>query len=97
MHESLTSIPDRILDLGLISLKQAVTRSALFHLNNAEADQISILNAAHAGELIIKAIIAHEHPLLLFKNLFDTSLRSLGFQPTIASLLRLSANHCFAP
>jgi hypothetical protein len=30
---------------------------------------MSVLNAAHAGELFIKAIIAREHPLLIFKDL----------------------------
>jgi hypothetical protein len=30
---------------------------------------MSVLNAAHAGELFIKAIIAQEHPLLIFKDL----------------------------
>ena len=29
---------------------------------------MSVLNAAHAGELFIKAVIATEHPLLIFKD-----------------------------
>ena len=32
---------------------------------------MSILNAAHAGELFLKAIIAFEHPLLIFKDLVN--------------------------
>lgn len=30
---------------------------------------MSVLNAAHAGELFLKAIIATEHPLLIFKDI----------------------------
>ncbi len=33
--------------------------------------EISVLNAAHAGELFLKAIIAQEHPLLIFKDIFS--------------------------
>jgi len=32
---------------------------------------MSVLNAAHAGELFLKAIIAKEHPLLIFKDIFN--------------------------
>ncbi|MER8599816.1 hypothetical protein [Mesorhizobium sp. M0955] len=32
---------------------------------------MSVLNAAMAGELFIKAIVAKEHPLLIFRDLFQ--------------------------
>src|SRR5258705_393506 len=32
---------------------------------------MSILNAATAGELFLKAIVAKEHPLLIFRDLFQ--------------------------
>ena len=38
---------------------------------NEHWDFISILNSAHAGELFLKAAIAREHPLLLFKEIYS--------------------------
>ena len=32
---------------------------------------MSIVNAAHAGELFLKAAIARVHPLLIFKDFFN--------------------------
>ncbi len=37
---------------------------------NEHWDFICVLNTAHAGELFLKASIAKEHPLLIFKDLF---------------------------
>ncbi len=69
MHKTLEEIPARILEAAIGSLKQ-VNKHAVFAGPGAEYwDSISILNAATAGELFIKAIIAKEHPLLIFKDL----------------------------
>jgi len=34
-------------------------------------EDMRILNAALAGELFIKVIVANEHPLLIFRDLFQ--------------------------
>jgi len=50
---------------------------------NEHWDVISVLNAAHAGELFLKAIIAKEHPLLIFKDIFnldDNQSEALGLR-----------------
>ncbi|MFH4676217.1 hypothetical protein [Vibrio alginolyticus] len=39
----------------------------------------SVLQAAHAAELIIKAIIAEEHPLLIFSNLPKSNRNDSNF------------------
>lgn len=70
MHDALKDIPDRILDNAIGALMQANTH-AVFHDPGMEhREQMSVLNAALAGELFLKAIIAKEHPLLIFRDLF---------------------------
>jgi hypothetical protein len=71
MNPHLAKIPKRIFDLATGSLAQANMHSVFADPQTMEWDTISVLNAAHAGELFIKAIIAREHPLLLFRDLFE--------------------------
>lgn len=71
MHSALEDIPDRILYVAQAALAQA-NNHAVFDVPGAIGwEQIGVLNAAHAGELFIKAIIAKEHPLLIFCNPFS--------------------------
>ena len=65
MLETLKSIPDDMRELGL---------AALSHANRIEPQtdkwaELSILQVAHAMEILIKARIAEEHPLLVFDKL----------------------------
>lgn len=69
MNEELRGIPDRILVLATGALAQANTHAAFMDPDREHWPQMSVLNAAHAGELFLKAIIATEHPLLIFKDL----------------------------
>lgn len=71
MHEALKHIPDRIVGLAEGSLALA-NMHAVFSAPYTEYwGQLCILSAAHAGELFIKAIIAQEHPLLIFRDFFS--------------------------
>ncbi|MGV1770911.1 hypothetical protein ACQZ6B_12120 [Agrobacterium vitis] len=70
MNELLKEIPDRILDLATGALAQANMHATFADPGNEHWDFMCILNAAHAGELFLKASIAKEHPLLIFKDLF---------------------------
>ncbi|WDI30253.1 hypothetical protein PUV54_09800 [Hyphococcus flavus] len=70
MHESLREIPGRILETGLAALAQANMHAVFCDPGNEHWERISVLNAALAGELVLKAIIAREHPLLIFRDLF---------------------------
>ncbi|HVR56297.1 MAG TPA: hypothetical protein VMT72_05660 [Pseudolabrys sp.] len=67
----LKDIPDRILTLAVGALAQANTHAVFADPGNEHWDFISVTNTAHAGELFLKAIIAKEHPLLIFKDLFN--------------------------
>ncbi len=65
MLETLNSIPVDMRELGL---------AALSHANRIEPQtdkwaELSILQVAHAMEILIKARIAEEHPLLVFDKL----------------------------
>jgi len=69
MNDALQDIPDRILGLATAALAQANMHALFMGPGSEHWPQMSILNTAHAGELFLKAIIASEHPLLIFKDL----------------------------
>jgi hypothetical protein len=71
MEAVLREIPDRILTLALGALSQANMHAVFADPGNEHWDFISVTNAAHAGELFLKAIIAKAHPLLIFKDIFN--------------------------
>ena len=56
-------------ELGLGALAHAIEHAVFAPLENTQWPQLSVLQAAHAAELLIKARIAQEHPLLLFEQL----------------------------
>lgn len=69
MHESLKGISARILALATDALKRANTDAVYFDAGMEHRQLLAPLAAAHAGELVLKALIAKEHPLLLFANI----------------------------
>lgn len=69
MNEALRGIPGRILGLATAALTQANMHAVFMDPGSEHWPQMSILNTAHAGELFLKAMIASEHPLLIFKDL----------------------------
>jgi hypothetical protein len=71
MHESLKEIRTRILNLETDALTRANTDAAYFDPDKQHRISLAPLAAAHAGELLLKALIAKEHPLLLFKNISE--------------------------
>lgn len=70
MHESLKQIPKRILEVAIGALTQANHHAVYYDPGMDHWDHMSVLNASLAGELFLKAIIAKEHPLLIFRDLF---------------------------
>lgn len=87
MNEALRDIPDRILGLATAALTQANTHAVFMDPGSEHWPEMSILNTAHAGELFLKAMIASEHPLLIFKdlvNLDDNRTDELGLQTLLA-------------
>jgi hypothetical protein len=94
MHEDLQQIPDRIVHLARAALTQANTHAVYTDPGNEHWDLMCVLNAAHAGELFLKAIIATEHPLLIFKDIFSLDdNRSDALD--LAALLQKGRTHDF--
>lgn len=58
-----------MLSLGLGALTHANSHAAYIDFDNGKWAELSILQAAHAAEIFIKARIAEEHPLLIFSDL----------------------------
>jgi hypothetical protein len=94
MNKELRQIPDRILGLAVAALSQANTHAVFMDPGNEHWDIMSVLNAAHAGELFLKAIIAKEHPLLIFKDVFNLDNNKSGALD-IAGLLQKGRTHDF--
>ncbi|MCY3820904.1 MAG: hypothetical protein OXH52_16345 [Gammaproteobacteria bacterium] len=64
-------------ELGLGALAHANRHAAYSALENPRWPELSVLQAAHAAELLIRARIAEEHPLLAFEQL-PSSGRAVG-------------------
>ena len=73
MGIELENVSKNILDLGLGALAHANRHAAYQDYVNEKWGELSVLQAAHAAELLVKARIAEEHPLLIFSNLPSVS------------------------
>ncbi|USH02117.1 hypothetical protein K6Q96_14800 [Grimontia kaedaensis] len=69
MNPELKNTYENMLDLGLGALAHANWHANYYSLENHMWSQLSVLQAAHAAEILIKARIAQEHPLLIFEQL----------------------------
>lgn len=69
MNSALEGIWQHMRDLGLGALAHANRHAAYTAIENPRWPELSVLQAAHAAELLIKARIAQEHPLLIFEQL----------------------------
>jgi len=69
MHEQLRDVHKRMVRVGLAALAHANWHA---HFTDYQSDcwpELSVIQAAHAAELLIKARIAQEHPLLIFEKI----------------------------
>ncbi|SIQ20002.1 hypothetical protein SAMN05880590_102540 [Rhizobium sp. RU35A] len=71
MHAIFDEIPYRILENAKCAIAQANMHAIFLDPGNEHWGNVSVLNAAQAGELVMKAAIANVHPLLIFQNVFD--------------------------
>jgi hypothetical protein len=94
VNEELRQISNRILHLAIGALSQANTHAVYMDPGNEHWALMSVLNAAHAGELFIKAIVAKEHPLLIFKDIFTLD-NNRSDALDIAALLQKGRTHEF--
>lgn len=69
MNKALKDIWLHMRDLGLGALTHANRLAAYVNIDNDRWAELSVLQAAHAAEMLLKARIAQEHPLLIFEQL----------------------------
>jgi hypothetical protein len=68
MTPELRDVWENIRDLGLGAMQHALRLSFYATPENPSWSALSVLSAAHSAELLIKARIAQEHPLLIFET-----------------------------
>jgi hypothetical protein len=69
LNPALEGIWEHMRDLGLGALAHANRHAAYYAMENPSWADLAVVQAAHAAELLIKARIAQEHPLLIFEQL----------------------------
>jgi hypothetical protein len=69
MNAETHRLADHMRHLGLTMLGHAVHHSIFVDFENLYYNAIGVLHAAQAAEVILKACIASEHPLLIFAKL----------------------------
>lgn len=87
MNPALRDIWQHMRDLGLGALAHANRHAAYAAMDNPRWPELSVLQAAHAAELLIKARIAEEHPLLIFEKL-PRSTQAVDKQLDLEDLFR---------
>jgi hypothetical protein len=73
VNPALKNVAEHMKALGLGALTHALRLSLYIDYDNASWSDLSVLNAAHAAEILIKARIAAEHPLLIFTQIPKSS------------------------
>ncbi|HTK35590.1 MAG TPA: hypothetical protein VL358_09950 [Caulobacteraceae bacterium] len=69
MDPHLEGVAEHMKGLGLGALAHANWHATTMSMENQWWSELSVLQAAHAGEILIKARIAVEHPLLIFDQM----------------------------
>lgn len=69
MDESLKSVHENMIRLGLGALAHANWHAQYYSHENEMWSELSVIQAAHAAEILIKARISQEHPLLIFEQM----------------------------
>lgn len=60
-------------DFGLSLFGRSLNDATFSELSKPYTHAVAVVTAAHAGEILLKARIAEEHPLLIFKSLPTSS------------------------
>src|SRR5207237_5120886 len=87
VNPALKGIWEHIRDLGLGALAHANRHAAYAAMENPRWPDLSVLQAAHSAELLIKARIAQEHALLIFEQL-PRSTQASGAMLDLGDLFR---------
>lgn len=69
MHQDTREVAEHMRQFGTHTLGRAVYDTTFNEIHRPYAHAIAVIQAGHAAEIIIKARIAQEHPLLIFETL----------------------------
>ena len=69
LNSELSEISHHMFELGTSALAHANWHANYMSFENHMWAELSVLQAAHAAEILIKARIAEEHPLLIFEQI----------------------------
>ncbi|ELE6493418.1 hypothetical protein L8P93_20775 [Enterobacter kobei] len=69
MDQNLRTIYEHMINLGCGSLRHANFLGHFYDMTNDYWNELAVLQAAHAGEIFLKARLAQEHPLLIFDTI----------------------------
>lgn len=69
MDQNLRNIHENMINLGCGSLRHANYLGHFYDMVNDYWEELSVLQAAHACEIFLKARLAQEHPLLIFDTI----------------------------
>lgn len=69
MQEELKEVYQHMINLGMSALSHAALHSNYTSWENDMWPELAVLQAAHSAEILIKARIAQEHPLLIFDKI----------------------------
>ncbi|AWB66146.1 hypothetical protein C2869_06700 [Saccharobesus litoralis] len=86
MHPELNNVHEHMRELGVAALAHANWHANYHSWENDKWYELSVLQAAHAAEILIKARIAQEHPLLIFDKIprsTQVESGSLDFQALV--------------
>src|SRR5690349_3474380 len=86
MHPATRQIAEHMKDFGLHLLGRAIHDATYSEMYTPFSHALGVTHAAHGAELIVKARIAQEHPLLIFDEL-PRSATAAGGKLTIEHLL----------
>jgi len=73
MHPDTREVAEHMRDFGLNVIARAIYDVTFAELTKPFAHALAVIHAAHGAEIVLKARIAQEHPLLIFKKLPQSS------------------------
>jgi hypothetical protein len=68
MHSETKQVSKHMKEFGFHVIGRAISDATFSNMTRPFVHILSIVHAAHAAEIVIKARIAEEHPLLIFKS-----------------------------
>jgi len=95
MEEGLRSVHAHMRELGLAALAHANWHAHCVSPDNDYWAELSVIQAAHATEILIKARIAQEHPLLIFETLPKPATQS-AMPLSVADLIENGRTYQYA-